>query len=262
VDGDDWIELDTLEICVNELHKDENIGCILFSYAKELPSNSIPMHIMDKTEHFLGDRAEKIIYRRLFGLSNQELAHPERMENIVSCCMKLYRVDFAVKGQYFDTKEVGSCEDGLFNMYALHKCHNMLYLDRPMYHYRKAGNSLTSTFRPRFIQQWETLFSVMDNIIYEKHLGYDCKEALNNRIALSITAVGLNELSNPEHRNMEHIRVIRSYLKKDYYREAIRKMQMANMPFAWKILMKSCKMRLSWVTYGIIVAIKKMKMRG
>lgn len=261
VDGDDWIASTTVEECVREVAKSENITCVMFSYTKETSNQSIPMHIFDDFMYMSADISEEKVYRRLFGLSNDELSHPERMENVVSCCMKLYKSNYAKKGRYFDTKLVGSCEDGLFNMYALYGCREIIYLDRPLYHYRKIEGTLTSSFRPLFIQQWGTLFSIMEEIIDEKNLGEKYREALSNRIALSITAVGLNELRNKKNGHIGHIKVIRDYLEQERYQSAVSKLRIKEMPLTWKLLMISCKARCAIVVYMAIAVIEKLRKR-
>ena len=261
LDSDDWLELDTLELCLAEIEKDPDIGCILFSYVKEMQSASIQMHIMDDSIHLIGKEAEDKVYRRLFGLSTYELKHPERMENMTSCCMKLYKVDHAKKGQYFDINEIGSCEDGLFNIYALYECKNMVYLDKHLYHYRKIKNSATNSFRPRLVEQWENLFSIMESIIAEKKLEQAYAEALTNRIALSITAIGLNELSNKDNSIFKHIRNIREYLKSEIYCNAIGKVSIEHMPLAWKTLMVACKCKSAFGVYMILNVINILRSR-
>lgn len=261
VDSDDWIDLSTIEICMQEVKKRPEIGCVLFSYIKELPNGSIPMKILDFSIYLTGDEAKDKIYRRLFGLIKNELSHPERMENMSSCWMKLYRADYAKQGKYYDIKDIGSCEDGLFNMYALQKCNNILYLDMPLYHYRKIENSLTSSFRPDFIKQWENLFSIMQNIIVENELGNLYEEALSNRIALSITAVGLNELNNPSHGMFGHIKEIKKYLRQEKYHNAVKQLEIDNMPFVWKLLMICCKLKLATAVYMAINAVNILRKR-
>lgn len=258
LDGDDWLDENAIELCIDCVNDDPQIGCVLFSYVKETADTSEPMHVMDQTQLFIGDEATDKIHRRLFGLSSEELCHPERMENIVSCCMKLYRLDYAKQGKYFDTLWVGSCEDGLFNIFALQGCDRMFYLDRQLYHYRKREKSLTRTFRPQLIEQWGTLFSIMDSIIKEKNWGEKYQEALSNRIAISITAIALNELSNPKHGIVGNIKVIRSYLKQERYRAAICRMNASNMPAKWKLLLFCCKKKWAVAVFCAIKLISCM----
>lgn len=262
LDGDDWLDKDAIEQCVIQLEKNAELGCVLFSYVKEMETISVPMHIMNDTQVFVGNEVTNKIHRRLFGLSSEELNHPERMENIVSCCMKLYRVDYAKQGKYFDTSLVGSCEDGLFNIYALQNCRYAMYLDKPFYHYRKREDSLTKSFRPKLIEQWQTLFSIMDSFIKENKLGEQYREALNNRIALSITSIALNELNNPNQKIFGHVKVIRCYLRQDTYRAAVKQIRISNLPKTWKILLMCCKMKWAFFVYCASKMMIKMTKKG
>lgn len=260
VDGDDWLDLYAVEKCVNKVLEDATISCVMFSYAKETKTATIPMHIMDGDMLFIGDEAKDKIHRWLFGLSSLELSHPERMENIVSCCMKLYQIDFAKQGKYFDTKDVGSCEDGLFNIYALVNCEKIAYIDMPFYHYRKREGSLVKSYKPNFVEQWGNLFSIMQAYISENELGQPYKEALNNRIALSITAVSINITRDTNSSSFDKIRYIRKYLNSACYKEAIRNMDMTHLPSIWKVLLTCCKMRLASVVYiGMLVVSQKIR---
>lgn len=261
VDGDDWIDTKTLEICVNQLYDKPDLDLIMFSYVKELPSRSLKTDIMDKTAYFEGDQAKEKVYRRLFGLSDEELCHPERMENLTACWAKLYRADVAKCGKYYDIKEIGSCEDGLFNMYAIYECDKILYINEHLYHYRKDEKSITGSYRPKFVQQWGNLFSIMESIVDEKKLGESFKNALSNRIALSITAVGLNEIRNPSNKALGHIKVLKSYLKQEKYRTAVSKLNTKYLPLPWKLLLISCKVRCATAVYIAIAAIERLRSR-
>ena len=261
IDSDDWIDLDTIETCVDEIIKRPTLDCVLFSYTKENIDSSRIAHTFDSDTYFSPKDVKNTLYRRLWGLLNSELNHPERLENLTTCWMKLYRKELTQNGRYVDVKTVGSCEDGIFNMYALYDCKEAVYIDKPMYHYRRTANSLTSTYRPQFIKQWGTLFSMMENIIDEKQLDDSYKEALNNRIALSITAVGLNELSNKSNNIFGHIKEIRKYLKSEKYRTACKSMKTKCLPITWKVLMICSRLKLATLVYFIIKAIRFLKNR-
>ncbi len=256
VDGDDWIDSVTVGRCVEKAEEKENVDCVLFSYIKEYPGSSVPMHIMDGYTELTQEQAEDRVYRRLFGLSNEELCHPERMENVVSCCMKLYRASVAKKGRYFDNRVVGSSEDALFNMYALHNCRNVTYIDECYYHYRKTGNSLSSIYRADLDKKWGLLFRIMQDIIDEKNLPEKYSIALTNRIALSITAIGLNGLSDSESGDFTKYKRIREYLCSENYQNACKKMRIGRMPFVWKVFFVCCKLKFA---LSVFIMLKSMK---
>ena len=259
VDGDDWIDKETVMTCMCAVADRPDIDCVIFSYAKEYPERSIPMHVMDCDMEMPPELAEDKVYRRLFGLLGEELRHPERMDNIVSCCMKLYRAEIAKKGRYFDNRVVGSAEDTLFNMYALHNCGTVVYLDKCFYHYRKVDSSLTNAYRPNMDKKWNVLFQTMKQIIEEKVLPEKYSRALGNRIALSITGIGMNELGNPDIGAMEKLRRVRAYISSENYRAMCRMIPLTYMPFVWKVFFVCCKLRISSAVYLMLLAMMYLR---
>ena len=246
----------------NNIYEDDSIDCVMFSYIKEFSTTSVPVHILDKSIKFSPEEAEDKVYRRLFGLSSEELNHPERMDNIVSCCMKLYKYNIAKKGRYFDNRVVGSAEDALFNMYALYKCETVVYIDKCFYHYRKINTSFTNSYRKDLEKKWGVLFKTMSSIIDEKKLPAKYKDALSNRIALSIIGIGMNEVGNKTIKPILRYEKIKSYLRQKNYRKACTKLPLYNMPFIWKIFFLCCKLRITPAVYIMLLSIMYLRKHG
>lgn len=259
VDGDDWIDKRTVQSCVHAVKENVLIDCVLFSYVKEFDNNSVPMHVLDNTTYFSPKEAADKVYRRLFGLSDDELTHPERMDNIVSCCMKLYKSEIARKGKYFDNRVVGSSEDTLFNMYALHNCGSMVYLDECYYHYRKINTSLTNVYRENLEKKWAILFKEMEKVLIEKKLGEEYQNALMNRVALSIIGIGMNEVGNKKKSHWWRYKKVREYLKSPQYQEACEKLSIKNMPIIWKVFFVCCKIKVTVAVYCMLLAIMVLR---
>lgn len=258
VDGDDWIDHNTVELCVyyaNNFFAE----CVLFSYVKEYSNKSKKVTILSKDGNYKNDNS-KFIYRRLFGLVDEELRHPESLDHLVSCDMKLYRRELVERGEYFDTKYVGSCEDGLFNIYALSTCNNYYYINKNLYHYRKTNKtSLTSTYKPHFQSLWKNLFAEFDKYIKQRNLGEIFVRALSNRIALSMINLGLNELQNPEKQKIKHN--LKTYLTDCQYSDSLKKLDTKYMPMKWKIYFYLCKHKRVTSIYFLSKVIEFLKKR-
>ena len=259
VDGDDWIDIQTVQDCVNEVEKNPLIDCVMFSYVKEFNNNSVPMHVLDNTVYFSKKEAEDKVYRRLFGLSDEELSHPERMDNIVSCCMKLYKSEIARKGKYFDNRVVGSSEDTLFNMYALFDCGSMVYLDKCYYHYRKINTSITNSYRENLEKKWSILFKEMRKVLNEKNLEKKYQKAFMNRVALSIIGIGMNEVGNGKKSHLWRYKKVKKYLKSPQYQKACKQLNIKHMPIIWKIFFMCCKLKLAIAVYFMLLAIMVLR---
>lgn len=257
IDGDDWLDQETLLITSR---KAMEIGadCVMFSYVKEYEKSSTPVHIYNGDKQTKTKNESMSFYHRFFGLVNEELQHPELADSIVSCCMKLYKREFVLQARYFDTKYVGSCEDGLFNIYALYNSAVVYYLDDPLYHYRKTNSgSLTSLYRPLLPELWGNLFKEMQQAIIELSLPVVCEEALKNRIALSIVGIGFSEIRNP---NKKEIKLnIKKWITSSQYQEAIRQLEFKFLPFKWKVFLWFCKKKQSGVVYLFLKIMYKLK---
>ena len=260
VDGDDWIDGDTVEKLAEAVRRDPDLDLIVFSHKKEYPNTSYDRHLFEKDACFNDEDAVKNgIYRRLFGLTNEELSHPEGMDYLSTCWGKLYRRSLALNAKFVNTSEVGSGEDGIFNMYALASCKRALYMDRTFYHYRYAAGSLTSKYRSRLAEQWKVLFSYMQRKIEEDNLPPDFREALNNRIALSFLGIGMNEMDNPDGNFFQFAKYMKRYTGSEDYRAAIASMRLAKLPFVWKMLLLCCKWRIGWGVAAMLKGIRLVK---
>lgn len=260
IDGDDWLDFDTVSKCVEKMR--DEVDLVMFSYVKEYPNVSIEAHVLEGDLVFNAEDSEDGVYRRLFGLVGDELAHPERLASIGSCCMKLYRRELALKGRDFHTDDIGSSEDTLFNMYALHGVRGVVYIDKCFYHYRKLGTSITSTYRPHLVEQWERLYSIIGGIIEEKGLSERYREAFSNFVALNVIGLGANEFSNRERGFFYKKRRIRAFLRNERIKNALRTLDCSAMPRKWRIFMFFAKHKCAFMLSLMYVAINVLKKRS
>lgn len=195
VDSDDWIDANACEVAYNCAIK-ENADCLMFSYVKEFGSHSIVNHLFEKKYIVWNDdEVKKNFHRRLFGPIGKELAKPQDMDIIVTPCMQLFRTDKYTRIPFIDIHEVGTFEDGLYQMEVYNDCERFVYIDRPFYHYLKTNDgSITTRYKADLSEKFQHLWDIIENKIEKYSLGKEYQEALNNRVALSMIGLGLNEI--------------------------------------------------------------------
>ena len=259
VDGDDWLDPETVSECVARMK--DGVDLVMFSYVKEYPNASIDAHVLEGNLDLSTEAAEDAVYRRLFGIVGEELKHPERMASVGSCCMKLYRRELALRGRYYHTDLVGSSEDALFNMYALHGMRVVVYIDKCFYHYRKHESSITQTHRPHLVEQWEKLYSIIEGIIDEKELPERYREAFTNFVALNVIGLGSNEFSNKDRGFFYKKKRIRAFLKNDRIEKALRTLDYSVMPGKWRLFMFFARHKCAFLLSLMFVAIRILKKR-
>lgn len=239
VDSDDWIDEDTCERCVERVLKDYT-DCVMFGYVREYERKSIQNPLFEEEFSCDQEEAKEKIHRRLIGMNTNELVHPEKVDNISSVCMKMYKVEVAKKGKFVDEKIVGTSEDTIFNIYALDGC-SVSYVNKCFYHYRKNNvASITSKYKKDLAEKWDVLYQFFEEYLNEfgkkeEYYGYYL-----NRVACGMIGLGLNEISGQGKMSEKIIR-IQNILDRPLYKQAFSQLDTAKSPIYWKFFFWLCK---------------------
>ena len=235
VDSDDWLDLETCEVTYWFV-KQSQADCLMFSYVKEFANHSVTNHIFEQ-DFFIweGYEVEQNFHRRLFGPVDGELARPQDLDLLVTPCMQLFRTEKFVEIPFFDIREVGTFEDGLYQMVLYRGCQRFVYIDRPFYHYLKTNeSSITTRYKADLFEKWQQLFDVIQGYIDQWNLYEAYVVAFNNRIALSLLGIGLNQTHSEDNlmNNSNHLKRI---LNTARYSVALSQLDTSYMPVSWKV---------------------------
>ncbi|WP_093795992.1 glycosyltransferase family 2 protein [Sporomusa acidovorans] len=261
VDGDDWVDLNICEKLYGTASL-ENADCVMCSYVKEFKNRSVVNHIF-KEEYLVLEKNETKyrFHRRLFGLVEKELSRPEDCDLIVSACMQLYRREIAASVDFLDTKLIGT-EDALFQIYVYYYFAKFVYIDMPLYHYRKTNqSSLTSTHKTDLFERWQNLYDIMQDFIYKYCDEPVYHEALDNRIVFSMIGLGLNEIYASEKSIIKKARRLKNMLETERYREAYERFKFKCLPLKWKMFFGLCKFKLTLALVFMLLAVEYLRKR-
>ena len=257
LDGDDWLDNDTISACVHIALRD-NADCVLFGYVREYSGKSIATPLFDSSFSYNQNQSEQLIHRRIIGLVGSELSEPQRIDNLSSFCMRLMRIEVARKGCFVSDHEIGTSEDTIFNIYALDGC-QISYLHRCFYHYRKANaSSITARYKPNLAEQWDTMYTIIQNYIKQSGKADAYQTPFLNRVACGMIGLGLNEISSPENIWKKAAR-LRTILKKPLYQTAFSQLDTTYCRFKWKIFFWLCKRKFSLLLAVLLQLINHLR---
>lgn len=259
VDSDDWIDLNTCE-SVLDLIVENNADIVMWSYVSEREDEKNYKNVFSEDLIFDANMTRKMLHRRFVGLLGEELAHPEMADSLCPVWGKLYKTSIIKKYDihFVDLDEIGTYEDGLFNLEVFFHAKKVVYLKEHFYHYRRNNrNSITSKHNDNLYEQWQQLFNKMENYIKEKQLSSDYIDALDNRIALSILGLGLNILAE-DVGVLHKIKHIQRIIKQERYMVAYRKLEIKYFPLYWKVFYFCAKHGLSLGLYSMLYVIGKI----
>lgn len=262
VDGDDWIEPDTCAIALEALRKN-HADVVMWSYIRETSEGARKKTIFDTDIFFDQQAVKEKLYRRMVGAYAEETAKPENADALCTVWGKLYRRDIIETNQirFHDIRQIGTYEDGLFNLNVFSKVNTAVFLNRHLYHYRRDNStSITTAYNAHMPAQWDTLFDLLQKHISENSIDDTFFVALRNRIVFGLIALGINETERHDgiHKTLSRIRQL---INKPRYREAIRGFDFHYLPIHWKLFFLFAKFRFAAGVYLLLLVIQKIRGR-
>lgn len=259
VDGDDWLEPQTVQRVV-ETNTKYDADIILFGYKRVYENAVFESSIFEGSQQFVGEKVRRL-HRMLVGPVDSELAHVERAERIVTTWGKFYRREIVDNAIFVSEREVGSAEDAIFNLGVFADAKKCVYLDEYLYNYRKSNeNSITKKYRGKLVEQWQCLYQHFESYIQKNELGQEYQEALNNRIALGMLGIGLNELESDKN-FLSKAKYLRKVLRYPRWEKAFKQLDFKYFPMKWKIFYGLCKYKQTEVLLILLKFIRKLKTR-
>ncbi len=259
VDSDDWLDVETCEVAYNTSIS-EDADCLMFSYTKEFGNHSIVNQIFNK-KYIVWNEEEtrNNFHRRLFGPIGEELSKPQDLDIIVSPCMQLFKTSKFVNILFVDIREVGTFEDGLYQMMVYKDCKRFVYIDRPFYHYLKTNeSSVTTRYKANLPDKFQHLWNIIEGYINEFCLGKYYRTALRNRVAFSMIGLGLNEIKADRGFLQTSIRE-EKLLSISKMKESIKWIDISSMPLPWKFFFFLCKKRLTIPLTAMLYLMEYMR---
>ena len=262
VDSDDWIESTTCEIALKNL-VEQNTDLVIWTYLRERKGESKEKEIFDTDLVFTEEEVQKKLHRRMIGVIDEELAYPENADALCTVWGKLYKRSIISQYniKFYDIREIGTYEDGLFNLVYLQYVKKAVFLNKYLYHYRRTNDiSITESYDENLLQKWDKLFELMNQYIVHNELPVEYIEALNNRISLSLIPLGINEMTK-KCSVVDKIKGIKQIVCKKEYIRAVKSLKIQYMPIHWKIFFRAGQRKNLFVIFMLLFLIQKIRGR-
>ena len=259
-DSDDWVDLNTFEVINNKINE-HNPDSVIFSYLREYGDKTLEKKIFSEKEILFDIEGCKRLHRRQMGLIKEDLRNPENADSLSPVWTKIYKLEMIKNNNltFCDLKIIGTFEDGLFNIEYFKFAKKVIYLNEHFYHYRKIRvDSITTGYNAKLMLQWNNLFEILSSYISDNNLSEEFKEALNNRITLSIIGLGLNVVTSDLIYKCK-LEEIKKVLKDEKIHASIRNLKIKFMPIHWKVFFVFCKIKCYLGVYLLLKIMNRMR---
>lgn len=259
VDSDDRLEPDAVRLMV-EAAEAHNADVVCVGYNRAYPNHTFPTPLTEETVVYAGDEVQSL-QRRLVGPVGEELGRVEAADRLTPMWGKLYRAEVVAAGRWVSERETGSMEDAIFNLYALDACKTCVILPQCLYDYRKDNqNSTTVRYRPKLAQQWERVYAYMEEFVDTHGALDEYRVALRNRVAIGCLGLSFNEIAG-QRPARERRGSLKRILREERRREALRALDVGQMPFKWRLFYGCCRHGRVRSTFFMIRMIQRLKSR-
>lgn len=258
IDSDDWVEPEMYEVMYNAAIE-KKVEIVMCGYVREFVNHS-KIKIMDIQDgsFMKTDEIQHWFVRRMIGPIFNEKLITENLDMHSVVWNKIYRTHLVKNNTFCSLKEIGSCEDLLFNLVTCYQANSIMYINRSYYHYRKTSvTSVSSSYRTNLLQQRCNLIEKVRMFINQNNCPIEYHEALNNRICLGVMGLGLNIISRNNNSNLLiKIKQIKNMLSSNQITFAFQTFNSTKLSPHWKMFYFFAKNKMAVCCYFMLKVIK------
>lgn len=257
-ESDDYLTEDACEIMIGEVEK-YHVDLVMGAYYKKGASNTRIKHLFFQ-DHvvFTPETVRTVLMKKVLGLTDDNLAHPEQIDSLLTCTAKLFKTDIIRKHslKWIDRNIIYSdCLD--FILKYVYYCDSAVYADKPIYYYvRTNTESQTASYRPRTIELWQHQFSELNKFISDHRLEDILTDAFYSRICFSVIPIGGNAYRM--HDFFKGLKEVRCIFKISIYKTAFSHFNFRPLPIHWKFFFLTVKYRLTLCFYLSSIVMRKI----
>lgn len=185
VDPDDWVTNDfysQLERTVNSYGKSD---IILFASWVNYPKREIKNSFWNESRVFKNSEKE-LLQLQLIAKGVTSYFPPEIGVGVPWA--RVYRKSFLAKNNLFFLQKLKRMQDNIFNMYAFEYANEIVYVDTPIYHYRKSMNSVTNKKNNKVVYHFELVNDEVERFIDLFNKDQIFKDALHIKRLIGINS--------------------------------------------------------------------------
>lgn len=258
VDGDDWIDEDICERAL-KVALDKSVDLVFWSYTREYAASSRIKSVIGTNEVYYDKNEVLQLRRKLFGLIGGELRETDKGNSLVPVWGKLYKREAIGNSRFTDIKTIGTGEDILFNIDVFANLASAEYIPTYAYHYRRYNtDSITTLYNPKLFDMWQNLYSRMQTYIENENLGSEYAQALSNRRALGLIALGQNVLASGRGYKSQ-LFDFKKILTDERYVIAFKNLPLEYMSLHWKVFFSLARLKNPFGVYCLSKVIQKIR---
>lgn len=227
VDGDDWIEPETVQFAVEYVEKYPQADVLIWDEFYDIDGISIPNRffgkMVEETIEFHDEETERLIEMIL-----PEKCADARTGNLVdigTANARLYNVGFLRRNQLYNKPGLKRSQDNVFNLWVFEKANFVCYACKNLYHYTYNEEAATKKYSPDIADTMQRLYESIMEYAEATGKGEKYRPRVYLRFIRIIARLFELNYANPQNEKtrLERLKEARSDMQRPCYREIIEK---------------------------------------
>lgn len=258
VDGDDWIEPETVQFATEYAAKYPQADVLIWDEFYDIDGVSVPNRFFgqaaDETMVFRGEETERLI----------EMILPEKcadaktgnLVDIGTANARLYNVGFLRSNRLYNKPGLKRSQDNVFNLWVFEKADFVCYTRKNLYHYTYNEEAATKKYSPDIADTMQLLYESIMEYVETSGKGEKYRPRVYLRFIRIIARLFELNYANPQNKKawLERLREARRDMQRPCYQEIIENCDTKEQSAKIRLIHALLKRRM----YGVLCIITRI----
>jgi len=259
VDGDDWIEPDTISFAKEFIAKYGDADVLIwdeFCYTRS----------SQRENYFLGRKEEGTITfegkrkNELFDIMLPEKykkSNPLVFADIGNCHARVYKVDFLRMNRIYNQPELRRMQDNVFSLWVIEKADKIQYRCRRLYHYSYNEDAATKKYNKNICENLDAVYRYMIDFADQCHPGNLFRQRIYTRFARLFLKMVEQKHANPNNplSGRQRLAQMKTDFSNPHFQEVIRNIDLNGQAGRVRISIILLRIKAYWILYVLVKAI-------
>lgn len=199
VDGDDWIEPETVFFAKNYIDKYADADVLIWDEFCYTRTEKKENFFLDKNIH------GTVVFQGEEILSLFDAMLPEKYKkgnslvyaDIGNCHARIYRIDFLKENKIYNQPELRRMQDNVFTLWVFSKAKKICYTCKRLYHYSFNEDAATKKYNQNICENLEMVYKYMIEFADMSYPGEEFRQRIYTRFARLFLKIVEQKHANP-----------------------------------------------------------------
>lgn len=240
LDGDDWIEPDTIEFAKGYVQEcgdgDILIWDEYYDIGDTVKKNCFFGEEVEGTLCFTGEDREKLIDRILPPRVSKP--SPLAIVDLGTANARLYRKAFLQGKNVYNQPGLKRTQDNVFNLWAFHRADKVYYRCQRLYHYVYSADAATRRYTPDIADTMYFLYECMDEFVRKTHDSEEFHQRLYLRFIRILSRCFELDYANPNNpqKRSARLKAARADMERPLFKAAIERCDVDGQAFRIRLI--------------------------